>query len=151
MKKSNFYENKQHGSSKFPFEYYFIDSSCPRFVMPAHWHKEFEIIRIVRGGLELHLNNAGYELREGDIITVDCASIHRGVPTDDCIYECVVFNLGMLAKGQSDTVRALIDPIINSEATAITLLKRGDSESYEYTLSLFEAAQKCDKFYELEV
>lgn len=151
MKKSHFYENKQHGSSKFPFEYYFIDAQTPRFVMPAHWHKEFEIIHIISGEFELHLNNAGFKLLAGDVIAVDCASIHRGVPSDDCVYECVVFNLGMLAKGQSDTVRALIDPIINSEATVSASIKSGESESYEYIISLFDTAKKCEKFYELEI
>ena len=151
MKKSNFYENKQHGSSKFPFEYYFEDKSSSRFIMPAHWHKEFEIIHIINGSFELHLNNMGINLCAGDIITVDCASIHRGIPTEDCVYECVVFNLGMLTKITSDAVRTLIDPIISSEATVNALLTPGECESYGHILSLFDVAKKCEKFYELEI
>ena len=151
MKKSNFYENKQHGSAKFPFEYYFIDNMSPRFVMPAHWHKEFEIIRIISGGIDLHLNNVSYELRAGDIITVDCACVHHGVPSNDCSYECVVFNLNMLTKHQSDAAHALLSPLINSEATACTLIREGESEAYAPIISLFETARSGDKFYELEV
>lgn len=151
MKKSNFYENKQHGSSKFPFEYYLIDKSSERFVMPAHWHKEFEIIHVIRGSFELHLNNTGYELCSGDVITVDCASIHRGIPTDDCQYECVVFNLGMLMKQQTGYVTALLSPIISAEATAVSLIRDGESEAYKYLISLFETAKKRDQFYELDI
>ncbi|MBR6680492.1 MAG: helix-turn-helix transcriptional regulator [Clostridia bacterium] len=151
MKKSNFYENKQHGSSKFPFEYYFIDKSSPRFYMPAHWHKEFEIIRIVKGNFELHLNNARYELSASDIITVDCGCIHHGIPTDDCVYECIVFNLNMLTKQQSDSVHALISPLTSAEATAISMIKKGESDAYEPITDLFETAKSGGKFYELDI
>jgi hypothetical protein len=151
MKKSNFFENKQHGSSKFPFEYYFIDKSSPRFFMPAHWHKEFEIIRITQGGFELHLNNMAYKLCAGDVITIDCACIHHGIPTDDCIYECVVFNLNMLTKQQSDAVCSLLSPIVSSEATASSLLHEGESKAYSYISALFDTARAAEKFYELEI
>lgn len=151
MKKSSFFENKHHGSSKFPFEYYFIDNTSPRFVMPAHWHNEFEIIRIVSGGFELHLNNVGYALSAGDVITVDGGCIHHGIPTEDCVYECIVFNLNMLMKQQADYATALLSPLISSDATAVSLVREGESEAYRYLSSLFGTAKERESFYELDI
>ena len=151
MKKSNFYENKQHGSTKFPFEYYFINSTSPRFIMPAHWHKEFEIIHVIRGSFELHLNNVTYPLKSGDFITVDGGYIHHGIPTDDCIYECVVFNLNMLVRQQADAITTMLSPLIGSQATATALINNTQSDVYRHCCSLFDTAKKRDKFYELDI
>jgi len=151
MKKSNFLEKKQHGTSQFPFEYYFIDSSSPRFVMPPHWHKEFEFIRIISGRFELHLNNAEYSLGAGDIMTVDCGCIHRGTPSDDCVYECIVFNLNMLARQQSDVTYKYLQPIISSELSASSLLTGASSGAYAYAVSLFGIASQKGEAYELDV
>ena len=151
MKKSNFYENKQHGSAKFPFEYYFIDSQSPRFIMPAHWHKEFEIIHVVRGGFELHLNNVTYPLQAGDFMTVDGGCIHHGIPTEDCIYECIVCNLNMLIRQQTDAITAILSPLINSQASAITRINCAQSAAYQPLTSLFEDAKRQEKFYELDI
>ena len=142
MKKSNYYENKQHGSAKFPFEYYFIDGACPRFVMPAHWHKEFEIIHVISGGFELHLNNVTYPLQAGDFITVDGGCIHHGIPTDDCVYECIVFNLNMLIRQQGDAITTHLLPLMSAQATAITHVSDAQSEACKRLSALFDAAKK---------
>ena len=40
----------------FPIEFHHVDHNHPRFHMPYHWHIEYEIVYIVRGGLTLSLN-----------------------------------------------------------------------------------------------
>ena len=44
MQYLNFNETKRHGTSNFPFEFYHVDSSHPRYIMNYHWHVEYEII-----------------------------------------------------------------------------------------------------------
>ncbi len=44
------YNEKQiHGTKNFPVAFYHVDSSHPRYEMPFHWHKEYEIVRILEG------------------------------------------------------------------------------------------------------
>ena len=59
MKNSEFLEKKQHGTPEFPIQYYFVKSGHPQYVMPPHWHKEFEIIRVLSGDFRVFLNRKG--------------------------------------------------------------------------------------------
>ena len=85
-------EQKQHGSQSFPIEYYYVDESHPRYVMPFHYHKELEIIRILEGVFRLNLDDETIEARAGDIIFVNEGVCHSGSP-ENCIYECIVFDV----------------------------------------------------------
>ena len=37
-------EKQMHGTKEFPVAFYHVDSSHPRYEMPFHWHKEFELV-----------------------------------------------------------------------------------------------------------
>ena len=53
MKDLHLKEKMQHGVPDFPVQYYNVDSSHPRYEMALHWHREFEIVRVRSGALEL--------------------------------------------------------------------------------------------------
>ena len=70
MKFSEYRENKTHGTPRFPLEYYHVNENHSQYVMPLHWHSEFEVLRVLSGRLALYLNNEVYDLRSGDIIFI---------------------------------------------------------------------------------
>ncbi len=67
MKYISFKEQRSHGTQDFPIAYYYIDKSHPRYKMILHWHQESEIIRVLKGSLELTLDGVNYEAKENDI------------------------------------------------------------------------------------
>ena len=87
-----FNEKKKHGTDVFPFAYYYVDASHSRYIMNTHWHREFELIRVLEGTLEMTLNEKPLSVHAGDFVFIHGGVLHAGVP-HDCVYECLVFDL----------------------------------------------------------
>ena len=109
MNSLTFHEKKQHGTTDFPVEYYYIDSSHPRYNMPLHWHKEWEIIHIIEGFFTVHADDAVYTARQGDTLLIRDGMLHGGTP-QDCVYECLLFDLHRLFYSL-DMVKKYLRPI----------------------------------------
>lgn len=149
MKRAEYVERKRHGTSDFPIEYYYIDAMHPRYFMSAHWHKEFEIIRVLEGSFFVHLNNVGYETKKGDILFVPVGYLHRGEP-NEAIYECLVFDpLMLLMRPHGAAVEKFIAPIKNSSAVIKNIVN--DANIAETVNKLFNAMKKKAYGYELDV
>ncbi len=148
MKYSELNERKKHGTEGFPIEYYLVDKNYHQYEMPLHWHKEFELIRVKSGTLTLYIDDLEYNLTAGDVITVNCGSLHRGVP-ENCVYECVVANLDMLlCSCDSDS---LFRPIINGESSVYVLLNQNDGRLYRAAVDVFGAMVSSEPFGNLSV
>ena len=104
-----FHEQKQHGTIEFPAEYYYITQEHPRYHMVFHWHKEWEIIRILKGYFLLHLDGQEYHAQAGDVFLVRDGMLHGGIP-QDCVYECFVFDLHGLFR-DINSVKKYLRPI----------------------------------------
>jgi AraC-like DNA-binding protein len=87
----DYIENATHGTPDFPLALYRVDETHPRYEMPFHWHREMEIIHVVRGRFTLYLDDKMILADQGDIVFINQGVIHGGTP-DDCVYECVVFD-----------------------------------------------------------
>ena len=95
MQYINYRENRRRGTADFPLEYYHVTASHPQYVMSFHWHVEFELIRILSGSLTVTIDEIEFLAEAGDSIFIPAGSIHSGIP-DDCVYECLVFDMNML-------------------------------------------------------
>lgn len=84
-------EQISHGTPDFPFAFYRVQEGHPRYDMPFHWHKEWELIRILEGSFTACINGEQYPARKGDFLFITQGAIHGGTPRD-CIYECAVFD-----------------------------------------------------------
>jgi len=91
-------DKKQHGSPAFPVEYYFVDAQHPRYQMPAHWHNEWELLHVRKGIFQIHIDEESFTAREGDVLLIRGGALHGGIP-ENCIYECLVFDLYGLFRG----------------------------------------------------
>ena len=85
-------EGKRHGTEEFPVAYYYIDEEHLSYNMPFHWHREWEIIRILQGSLQLFIDGQEYIAYAGDILLLREGVLHGGTPAG-CIYECFNFDL----------------------------------------------------------
>ncbi len=92
MNSFTLHESKSHGTPDFPFEYHYVNSSHPRYHMPFHWHKEWEIIHILEGDFTVHADETEYALHSGDILLIRDGMLHGGTP-QNCVYECFLFDL----------------------------------------------------------
>ncbi len=111
MQYLNFNETKKHGTSTFPFEFYHVDRTYPRYIMNYHWHVEYEIIRVLEGELYMTLDEKKFPAAAGDIVFVHSGILHSGTPTD-CVYECLVFDLNAFLKhnpGCAPYIQKIID------------------------------------------
>lgn len=111
MKFFDYKEEKQHGRFDFPIEFYHVDQSHPRYDMTYHWHTEWEIIRILKGEFLITINDEKVLAQKGDIIFIQDGALHGGTP-NECIYECIVFDITLLLK-QNHICTKLIQDIIH--------------------------------------
>lgn len=113
MKYFDYKENKQHGTFDFPIEFYHVTPGHPRYDMPYHWHTEYEIIRILEGEFILVINEEKISAKKGDIIFVHDGMFHGGTP-NNCVYECIVFDMKLLLK-QNHACTKQIQDIVNQK------------------------------------
>lgn len=120
MKLTDFREDKQHGTLNFPVQYYLVDEHHPQYVMPLHWHRELELVRILSGTMTFYLDNNEYSAAAGDILLFGSGVFHRGEP-QGCVYECVVFDLGGLCR-RSSKINQFVQPLIVGDVDADIIL-----------------------------
>lgn len=98
-----FNELKQHGTVDFPIQLYRLDRGAAKFEMVHHWHREQELIRVLRGELITTVDRTERTICAGQSIFVNSDSLHAAHPTDEnCEYECVVFDVGGFVPSQPD-------------------------------------------------
>lgn len=150
MKHSDFIENKQRGSRDLPIQLYRLDSNHPEYIMQLHWHREFEIIRVISGSFTLFVNNTPYTLIAGDIAFVNCKALHRGEP-ENCRYDCIVVDLNLLNRKGNATISSYVEPIINGELCVNALLPFDGSALYAAVNGLFNILTEKRNSFELAV
>ena len=88
------FENKRRGTLQFPVEFHHVEESHPRYVMPYHWHREIELIRVVDGGgVVVSSDTKSYSLKKGDFLYIKPNSVHGAEPAAGCVYQCIVCDL----------------------------------------------------------
>lgn len=143
-------ELKQHGTVDFPIELYHIDKTHTRYEMASHWHSQLEIIRIIDGELNVKLYNNEYSARKGDVLFVNCETVHGAYPINDCVYECIVLHMEMLSV-EDGSCRFFIDSLLNHEY-AITEYNSGASPEFHAAIdNLFEAMKHRSSGYKFMV
>lgn len=111
MKYLDYREKRQHGNFNFPIAYYSENPHAPRYVMPFHWHNEYELIYVSKGSFLVTADGEDYLLRKGCCLLLPGGTLHGGTP-DQCHYECVVFHPRMLLVNQH-TCAPLVHALIN--------------------------------------
>lgn len=146
MKYADYREDKQHGSADFPLQYYSLDKLHPQYVMPLHWHRELEVVRVKSGRLTLYINNEAYLLCDGDTAIVPSGALHRGEPVD-CVYDCAVFDISMISSSKSGRARELTR-LLMSSGREISPVCEGTGE---YISALLDTVAEKKELFEFKV
>ncbi len=142
-------EKQMHGTKEFPVAFYHVDYSHPRYDMPFHWHKEYEIVRILEGEFRLMLADEELSARRGDSFFIPGGAIHGGTP-ENCIYECLVFDLDLLFL-HADICRQYLKKVKHQDMIVHPVI-RGELPSLCHVIDrLFTAMSDMQPGYELAV
>ena len=114
MKYIDYKERRTQGTFNFPIAYYHETPISPRYRMPYHWHTHYELMRIISGDFHLMLDDHTTTFKAGDVIFITSGVLHGGDP-EDCVYDCIVFDLNMLMKNNhacANTIQSIMDDTI---------------------------------------
>lgn len=149
MQYINYRETRQRGTVDFPLEFHHVTSSHPQYIMSFHWHVEFEIIRILSGTFSLTLDEYEVSVSSGSVIFVPAGALHSGIP-DDCIYECIVFDMNMLMN-KNDSCCRHIRQIIDHEINLQIVYPDSYNDIHQITWTLFDAMASKEEGYQMIV
>ena len=124
MKKFTYLDKKQHGTPEFPVEYYYVDSTHPRYQMTFHWHNEWELLRVREGELVLTLDDEQHRVKAGEIVLIPGETLHGGEAIG-CVYECLVFDLYGLFK-KIEAVKPVLRPFYRMDVSPELFFKNSD-------------------------
>ena len=142
-------EDRLRGTYEFPFEFHHIDAGHPRYVMSYHWHVEYEIIRILKGTLDVTLDEKSFTAEPGDVIFVHSGILHSGIP-EDCVYQCIVFDGNVFLKNNS-VCASYMQKIIHQEILVYHHFTPEYQEICRTVNTIFNALWKKPSGYELSV
>lgn len=91
MQYTDLEEQRTHGTACFPFAFYHVQEGHPRYEMPFHWHKEWELISILQGSFTCYIDSNPFSASSGDYLFIPSGALHGGTPSG-CVYECAVFD-----------------------------------------------------------
>lgn len=125
-----------------PFSFYYVDATHLCYQAPLHWHRAFELVRIVKGSLTIFLDKNEYTYQEGEIVIINRRVIHGFSPTD-CVYEIVNFDLEKLLS-KIHLAGDSISFFVSNHFKITPKTPELDSPLYKSCLHLFEVAkQNC--------
>lgn len=139
-------ENKQRGTYDFPFEFHHLDFQHPQYSMSYHWHVEYEIIRILKGNFLMNLDGKDIPTKADDIIFISGGTLHSGIP-EDCVYECIVFDINIFLK-QNDNCKKFIQSIIDHSILIYHHFTKENSDIHSIVWNLFDAMQQRNAGYQ---
>lgn len=148
MRKERYLEEKPHGVPDFPVQFYHVDKNHPRYEMTLHWHREFEVVRVLSGSLRLYLNNEKYVLHVGDIAFIGSEALHRAEPRE-AVYECVVFDLNMLCRHGSGRITGYVLPLL-SGGVEIECIDRAGGALFDTVNAFFDCIAGERPYFELQ-
>ena len=82
----------QHRTGDLPLAFYHVDPQHPRYHMRMHWHRETELLWMLRGEMRLYVEDVPLDLRTGDFAVIGEGALHGAEEVRDAAYECVVLD-----------------------------------------------------------
>ena len=111
----DFMEIKQHGTSDYPFQYYYDDLELFDFhCIEWHWHREFEFLYVESGQIICGIGEKQIILSEGDAIFINSKILHRFYASSGGVIPNFVCMPEFIAPENSLVYKKYILPIISS-------------------------------------
>ncbi len=125
----NYYENKRHGNPEFPICLY--ESVYSGFKnCYLHWHKEFEIMHIVKGEADVYIDGHIFNVHPGDIVFISKNELHQirqVMGADFLTINAIVFDLSLLSGEDQDIVdNTVFKPLRDGHTIIFEVVRPGD-------------------------
>ena len=147
MKYGDLLEIKERGTPDFPIELYRIDSDHSRYIMPFHWHSDFEIIRVEEGEFTVIVGEEEYKALPGDVLLINSGIIHGGMPKDS-VYQCVDLDTSVLL-GKNSSANDIKTILRSGCFQKGSYFPKDSGKIPRYTDMLITALQRKDEGYRL--
>ncbi|MCC8023658.1 MAG: AraC family transcriptional regulator [Clostridiales bacterium] len=152
MQQLGYNECKQRGTVTFPISLYHVTKDHPRYRMPCHWHREMELIRVVKGEILFLLNDTSYRAGPGDVLFIAGGVLHSASVPPDCVYDCLVFDLESLLGVRSERGSNWeLDDILERRMLVQPLFHQTQQTVCETAWRLFDIMQEQAPGYELAI
>ena len=110
-----FMEIKPHGSSDYPFQYYYDNLELFDFhCIEWHWHREFEFLYVESGKVLCGIGEKQIILSEGDAVFINSKTLHRFYASSGGVIPNFVCMPEFIAPENSLVYKKYILPIISS-------------------------------------
>ena len=114
-------ETAQHGSTLYPFQFYYEDLSVFDFnCIEWHWHTELEFIYIESGTVTLWIGEDQFHLTEGNGIFINTKVLHRLYSPSKALIPNFVFMPSFIAPCDSLIYQKYILPVSYTHLTLPT-------------------------------
>ncbi len=111
-----------HGTSQFPFQYYYEDiSQFTNNKMSYHWHKEFEFITVRHGTVTFKAGSLSYLVRAGDGIFINSGVVHELIAEEAGIIPNILFSGTFIAAEHTKVYEDYISCFFQSGISHIIL------------------------------
>ncbi|MBQ7898018.1 MAG: AraC family transcriptional regulator [Clostridia bacterium] len=104
------------GTKSYPVQIVSIDATEPEIDTFYHWHPEFEIIYVEKGGFTVNVEGEEYNAEDGDLFFISPDSPHSlsGGAGKRKLYHAIVFFPSLFSFfNQNDIQDKIIDPLVN--------------------------------------
>lgn len=155
MEKQKLYETRRHGTPRFPMECFITRTEgIQHFQFPLHWHRNVEIMQVLRGTTSVTIGNETFSGEEGDIFFINQEELHRVASEDDqLVYRTVIFPLQALTFSESDASQTYLEQLIQgTQRFPVQLTRKKDCDFlYALLYQIQNAAEQKSSGYELMV
>ncbi len=127
-------ENIKHGTKEFPIALYKIKTTRDMEILQYfHWHDEYEIYIIDKGGAIFYTDDKQTKLYENDIVFINKGCTHGAYRNDklDCNFTAIVFSEDFIASYNDDIITRLYHQIFttkNLSSIFITTISKGQAK-----------------------
>lgn len=135
-RKKEYEEKQRHGTVEFPLGLHKLEyPQNTDAIFYLHWHQEFEFLVVTKGRLLFTVEEADYELHEGDGIFINSNELHaaRAINGEACAFFAVDFSYQILAEDiHSRFAKKYIRPVLNGKTCfPVFISERGESWQQE--------------------
>ncbi len=145
MNYNDYQQSDYSRSIGFPIKFHHVDRNNPHYRIPAHWHIEHEIVRVLEGQMELNLNETSVTLLKGDSAIVSGGVMHSA-EAEDCVYEYAVFDLNEFMRGSIAVKKDIED--VRSHRIVPNGKYPAESDESRIISNIFETLKSGENGYE---
>lgn len=144
MKYPDYREQRTHGTLAFPFQFYSVNHTHPRYYSSFHWHPETELIRVISGCVRVTTDTGKYIVHPGELLLIGGGMLHSYAPEEDSNYECLVFDMDFLS-GAAEICKKYF----YSQSMIEPFFAKTDSDIIAFAFNAFDVMRTEHTGYEL--